>query len=71
MGIGVTLRSYRKEHDLSQEELGGKCGLSHSAISRIESGDRTELHVGTLLKLSGALGITIDELLSNGQKAKA
>ena len=63
MGIGITLRSYRAEHNLSQQELGARCGLSHSAISRIESGDRTELKVGTLLKLSGGLGITVDELL--------
>ncbi len=70
MGIGTTLRSYRQEHDLSQQELGERCGLSHSAISRIESGDRTQLMLGTLVKLSAGLGMTVDELLerANGDR---
>ena len=69
MGIGITLRTYRQEHDLSQQEMGERCGLSHSAISRIESGDRTELKLGTLLKLSSGLGITVDELLGATEEA--
>ena len=71
MGIGITLREYRQEHDLSQQELGELCGLTHSAISRIESGSRTELRMGTLLKLSQGIGITIDELVAASQQAEA
>ena len=71
MGIGITLREYRKEHDLSQQELGDLCDLNHSAISRIESGGRTDLRMVTLLKLSQGIGISVDELIAASQQTEA
>ena len=64
MGIGIPLREFRKEHDLSQRELGEMCGLTHSAISRIESGERTRLEFETMRLMAQALGITVDELVA-------
>ena len=71
VGMGITLRAYRKEHDLSQQELADMCGLNHSAISRIEGGSRTKIQVDTLLKLSQAMGITLDELVATSQTEAA
>ena len=64
MGIGVDVREYREEHDLSQVELGELWGLSDSAISRIESGDRTQFQPDTLLKLAAGLDIPVAEFLA-------
>ena len=71
MGIGITLREFRREHDLSQRELGEMCGLTHSAISRIESGERTRLQFETLRLMAQALGISVDELVAASQQAEA
>jgi transcriptional regulator with XRE-family HTH domain len=38
--FGVLLRFYRAGQGLSQSELARKAGLNHSAISRLESGNR-------------------------------
>ncbi len=64
IGIGVPLRRFREEHDLSQDELGEKCDLTGSAITRMESGDRTRFEMDTLRKLAQAMNITVDELVS-------
>ena len=71
MGIGIALREYRREYDLSQQELGELCGLNHSAISRIESGGRTDLRMSTLRKLSQVMGMTLDELDAASQQTEA
>ena len=40
MGIGTRIKSLRKNHHITQTELGKKLGLSQSAIGLIERGDR-------------------------------
>lgn len=71
VGIGVVLRAYRVEHNLSQQELGEMCGLTHSAISRMESGDRTRFQIDTLGRLAKAMNITVDELVASSQTEAA
>lgn len=73
MGIGITLREYRKEHDLSQEELGTLCDppLTGGAISLIESGERPDPRMSTLRKLSQAMGLTVDELIAASAQTEA
>ena len=71
VGIGVVLRAYRVEHNLSQQELGEMCGLTHSAISRMESGDRTRFQIETLGRLAKAMNITVDELVASSQTEAA
>ena len=71
VGIGVPLRKFREEHDLSQDELGEKCGLTGSAISRMESGERTRFEMDTLLKFAQVMSITVDELVAASQGTEA
>jgi len=47
---------HRLALDLTQEQLAERMGTSHSAISRIESGQH-KTSVATLQRLAGALGL--------------
>lgn len=50
--------AYRLEHNLSQKELAEKIGTSHSAISRLESGQH-QPSLETLRRLAAAFGATL------------
>jgi transcriptional regulator with XRE-family HTH domain len=60
--LGAALRAYRLRRELSQSDLARLAGVSPSAISQVERGERG-LSLETLLALSGRLNITLDELL--------
>lgn len=56
------LRRERKRLELSQEELGFRCDLNMSEISRLER-SRRDPRLATIVKLAGALGIPPAKLL--------
>jgi transcriptional regulator with XRE-family HTH domain len=60
--VGMALRAYRLRRELSQSDLARLAGVSPSAISQLERGERG-LSLETLLALAGRLNITLDELL--------
>ena len=60
--VGAALRAARIQRQLSQSELARLAGVSPSAISQAERGQRG-LSLETLLELTGKLGMTLDELL--------
>jgi len=60
--VGAALRAYRLRRDLSQSDLARLAGVSPSAISQVERGERG-LSLETLLTLASRLNITLDELL--------
>lgn len=60
--IAASLRALRRARELSQHDLAELAGVTASAISQAERAERG-LSLATLVRLSGALGITIDELL--------
>jgi transcriptional regulator with XRE-family HTH domain len=60
--IGASLRAVRAQRGLSQAALGRLAGVSASAISQTERGQRG-LSLETLLTLTARLNITVDELL--------
>lgn len=60
--LGAALLALRLNRGLSQSDLARLAGVSPSAISQAERGQRG-LSLETLLELSAQLGITIDELL--------
>ncbi len=64
--MGNFLSILRKEHNLTQEELGQKLGVTNKTISRWETGAYMP-PVDMLEELSTMYGLTINELLS-GQK---
>jgi predicted transcriptional regulator len=56
--LADTLKTRRKELDITQKQLADFCDLSHNGISRIELGD-SDVKLSTLLKMSKLLGFTI------------
>ena len=62
------LRRVRAQRRLSQSDLARRVGVSPSAISQAEAG-RRGLSLDTLLAVSGALGMGLDELLANRGEA--
>ena len=60
--IGVALRAVRTQRQLSQSDLARLAGVSPSAISQAERGQRG-LSLETLLQLTGNLNMSVDELL--------
>ena len=60
--IGAALRAARTQRQLSQSDLARLAGVSPSAISQAERGQRG-LSLETLLDLTGNLNMTLDELL--------
>ena len=61
--MGSFLAELRKEHNLTQAELGEKLGVTNKTISRWETGNYMP-PVEMLEELSNMYGMTINELLS-------
>ncbi len=59
------LRGLRTAQGLSLDELGERCNLSPSTISRVETGKRT-LGLDVLVALANGLQVSIDALLEPG-----
>jgi DNA-binding XRE family transcriptional regulator len=56
------VRIWREHRGLSQEDLGGKAGISRSYLAEIE-GQRKSGSLDAYRKLANALGLTVDDLL--------
>jgi transcriptional regulator with XRE-family HTH domain len=63
--VGRRLRKFREGSDLSLRELARRLGISPSAISQIETG-KSLPSVSTLYAIVSELGMSLDELFSNG-----
>lgn len=63
--LGVRLKQLRKQHDLTQGELGRRTGVATSTISKVENNQLSPTFE-TLLKLAKGLEIDIAELLAVG-----
>jgi len=59
--FSINLRKARQKAAISQEELGYLCELHRTEISLLERGGR-EPRLGTIVKLSGALKTTPEQL---------
>ena len=68
--IGAFLRDLRKEHNLTQEELGEKLGATNKTISRWETGTYMP-PVDILLQLSKLYDVSVNEILSGERLATA
>jgi transcriptional regulator with XRE-family HTH domain len=60
--VAASLRSLRRARNLSQHDFAELAGVTSSAISQAERGERG-LSLTTLVRLCGAIGISIDDLL--------
>ena len=63
MQINEVIRKYRKENNLTQEEVANRLGVSTPAVNKWESGSSTP-DISLLAPLARLLHITLDELLS-------
>ncbi len=61
MNIGIVIKKYRRQKNLTQEQLAEYLNVSVSAISQWES-EKTIPDVSTLLALANFFDITLDEL---------
>lgn len=69
MNIGIMIKKYRNQRDLTQEQLSEYLSVSVSAVSQWESG-KTIPDVSTLLALANYFDITLDELFDRTSKDK-
>lgn len=60
--VGLNLRRYRRENDMTQEELAERVGISTSFLANLERGSKA-MSMYVLRDLADALGITADYLL--------
>ena len=67
MEIGAVIRKYRKEKEMTQEEMAGCLGVTASAVNKWENGN-TLPDVALLAPVARLLGITTDKLLSYREK---
>lgn len=67
MTVGEKIQKYRKDLNLSQEELGQKLLVSRQTISLWEK-DQTVPTIDNLMRLSDIFGVSVDEILNSENK---
>ena len=66
--VAGSLRAVRHARELSQHDLADLAGITPSAISQVERAERG-LSLATVVRLAGALGVTIDDLVRGEEHA--
>lgn len=56
------IKEFRKELNMSQEELANKAGISRATLSKLESRRIVEVSTNTLSKIADALGKKANEI---------
>ena len=56
------IKEARISRHMTQEELAEKSGISRATISSLENGNSRTTTVDTLVKLAGALGVSVSEV---------
>lgn len=65
--IGENVSKFRKRMNISQRELGRRTGISGQMVSKIEN-NLSQPSIETLNKIATALGVTINDLLTEDDK---
>ena len=60
--IGLRIKKLREEKNIPQQDLAAACNFEKSNMSRIEAG-KTNLTIGTMIKICEGLNITLVELV--------
>lgn len=66
--LAEKIKVKRHELGLSQADLARKSGLAQATISRLESGEVTQLKSDKLAGLARALRVSVDFLVSNAER---
>jgi len=61
--LSANIKKLRKKHNLSQEQLAQKAGITYSTLIKIESGFNKNPTLETLTKIADIFKIKIDELV--------
>ena len=69
MQFAERLKSARKEAKMSQGTLAERAGISMRTLQNYETGKRYPASLDIALNLANALGMTTEELLSEGEKS--
>lgn len=67
--LAENIKKFRKEKELSQEELAGLCGLHRTYIGSVERQERNAT-LGTLEVLAKTLDVSVPELLTSYKSNK-
>jgi transcriptional regulator with XRE-family HTH domain len=65
--IGQNIVKYRKQKNMTQEDLCGVAEIDRSYLSEVENG-KANVSVETLVKITNALDINLAEILINKLK---
>jgi len=63
MKIGENIKKIRKKRGFSQDKLSKLADVTHTTLAKIESGKNDNPTVKTLLKISKALNVGLDDLV--------
>ena len=75
MKLGEIIKQYRLKNDLSQRQFAKMCGISNGYISILEEGKHPKTgeaivpSLAIFKKLSAAMGITVNELMSQADES--
>lgn len=61
--LGTRIKEIREQKHISIYELASKSGLSDSYLGRLESGQRKDPSISTVIKIADALNISIEEII--------
>jgi transcriptional regulator with XRE-family HTH domain len=67
--VAASVTAVRRARGLSQHDVGDLAGVTASAISQVERAERG-LSLATLVRLSDALGMTVDDLLRGQEPSR-
>lgn len=71
MILGMNVKRYRKEADMTQAQLAEKIGVAQTFVGLIERGER-QPSIETLVALADVFNVEVDRLLKeNAEPAKA
>lgn len=57
--LGVLVRKYREDNELSQETAAGLLGVSRKLLSEIETGRKNTIEVGKIFQILHRMGLEI------------
>ena len=60
--MAMRLKRLREAAGLTQQELANRAGLSISAVTQTEGGQKKDPKLSTLVALAKVLGVSLDEL---------
>lgn len=60
--LKLKIKYYREKQHMSKSELSSKVGISPEYITKLENGTKENPSISVLIRLSNALGISINDL---------